>query len=154
LLRSGALAAIALAVPPVLSAVTMRGAAVPAFARVIGPGANRERDALALAAGVLLIATMLLALQSALGLVFDPRYRDFPFAALTVSVVPFVMHRLTVKRAAGARAAAECAGAVLLALSVPYIAINENFNNWQSLWLCAAFAALAVILVRARGGQS
>jgi hypothetical protein len=132
----------------------LRGAAVPAFARVIGPGANRESDPLALAAGALLIATMLLALQSALGLVFDPRYRDFPFAALTVSVVPFVMHHLTVKRANGARAAAECAGAALLALSVPYIAINENFNSWQSLWLCAAFAALAVILARARVAQS
>ncbi len=107
----------------------LRGAAVPAFARVIGPGANRESDPLALAAGALLIATMLLALQSALGLVFDPRYRDFPFAPLTVSVVPFVMHHLTVKRASGARAAAECAGAALLALSVPYIAINENVQQ-------------------------
>src|SRR5579862_298635 len=154
LLRSGALAAVALAVPPVLSAAMMRGAPVPAFARVIGPSASRESDPLTLAAGALLIATMLLALQSTLGLVFDPRYRDFPFAALTVSVVPFVMHHLTVKRASGARAAAECAGAALLALSVPYIAINENFNNWQSLWLCAAFAALAVILARARAAQS
>jgi glucan 1,3-beta-glucosidase len=154
LLRSGALAAIALAVPLVLSAAMVRGAAVPTFARVIGPRASRESDPLALAAGLLLITTMLLALQSALGLVFDPRYRDFPFAPLTVSVVPFVMHHLTVRRATGARAAAECAGAALLALSVPYIAINENFNNWQSLWFCAALATLAVILARARGGQS
>ena len=92
LLRSVALAAIALSVPPLVSAATMRGTAVPPFARVIGPRAKRASDPLALAAGALLIATMLLALQSALGLVFDPRYRDFPFAPLTAAVVPFVTH--------------------------------------------------------------
>ena len=153
-LRSLALAGMALLTPPILSAATMRRMAMPAFWRVIGPAASRARDPLALAAGALLIATMLLALQSALGLVFDPRYRDFPFAPLTAAVVPLLAHHLTARREAGARAMAELSGAALLALSVPYIAINETFANWQSLWLCAAFAALAFILARARGGQS
>jgi hypothetical protein len=45
---------------------------------------------------------------------------------------------------------AETAGAGVLALSVPYIVFDEGFANWQSLWLCAALAALAVSLVRAR----
>jgi exo-beta-1,3-glucanase (GH17 family) len=152
--RSLALAAIALLTPPVVSAAMTRGVAVPPFWRVIGPKAGRVADPLALAAGILLIATMLLALQSALGLVFDPRYRDFPFAPLTAAVVPFVTHHMIVKRGAGARAAAEIGGAVLLALSVPYIAINESFANWQSLWLCVVFTALAIILARARDGQS
>ena len=140
LMRSVALAAIALLTPPVVSAATMRGVAMPPFWRVIGPRAGRVADPLTLAAGILLIATMLLALQSALGLVFDPRYRDFPFAPLTAAVVPFVTHHVMVKRGAGAHAASEIGGAVLLALSVPYIAINEGFANWQSLWLCAVFA--------------
>ena len=153
-MRAFALTAIALLTPPLLSAAAMRGVAVPPFWRVIGPKTERTADPLALVCGVLLIATLLLALQSALGLVFDPRYRDFPFAPLTAAVVPFVMHRVTVKRAAGQRAAAELAGAVLLALSAPYIAINESFANWQSLWLCAVFAALAVILAQARDGRS
>lgn len=154
LVRSIALAVIALLVPPVVSAAMMRGIAVPAFFRVIGPRAERAKDPLAIASGALLIATMLLGLQSALGLVFDPRYRDFPFAPLTAAVVPFVAQHLMVKRGGGARAAAETAAAILLALSVPYIAVNEAFNNWQSLWLCADFAALAVILARARDGRS
>jgi len=46
------------------------------------------------------------------------------------------------------------AGAGILALSVPYIVLNESFANWQSLWLCATLAAFAFTLVRVRGAQS
>ena len=153
-IRSLALVGVALLAPPVLSAATVRGSAVPAFWQVIGPATTRVRDPLAFATGVLLIATMLLALQSALGLVFDARYRDFPFAPLTAAVMPLLTHHLMVKQGGGARAMAELSGAALFLLAVPYIAINETFANWQSLWLCAAFAALAFILARARDGQS
>jgi exo-beta-1,3-glucanase (GH17 family) len=147
-----ALAAVALLVPPIASAATMHGVNLPPFWRAIGPA--RIADPLALAAGLSLIAVTLLAIQSALELVFDPRYRDFPFAPLTAAVVPLLLQRLTFRRAAGMRAAAELAGAVLLALSIGYIAFNEGFANWQSLWLCAAFLSLAVTLALARDGQS
>jgi len=50
----------------------------PAFNAKVGVGAT-------------LVATMLLAFVVALGLVFDPRYRDFPFAPLTAAVVPFLV---------------------------------------------------------------
>jgi hypothetical protein len=46
------------------------------------------------------------------------------------------------------------AGAVLLVLSVVYIVPNETLANWQSLWLCAAFAALALTLFRVRDARS
>jgi len=153
-LQSTALAVIACAAPPVLSAAAMRGLAVPPFWRLIGPRAKRTRDALGIAAGTVLIAAMLLAVQSALGLMFDPRYRDFPFAPLTAAVVPFLTHKFVVRVAPGPRLAAETAAAVILAPSIPYVAINEGFFNWQSLWLCAAFAGLAFILARARDAQS
>ena len=42
--------------------------------------------------GALLIASRCSRCVAALGLVFDPRYRDFPFAPLTAAVVPFFMH--------------------------------------------------------------
>jgi hypothetical protein len=42
----------------------------------------------------------------------------------------------------------------VLALCVPYIVFNESFANWQSLWLCAALAALAFSLARVRDAQS
>ena len=97
------------------------------------------------------MATLVLSLQVALGLVFDPRYKDFPFAPLTAAIVPLAVHGLAMARAAGRRGAAETAAAVLLAVSVIYIVPNEGLANWQSLWLCAAFAALALTLFRVRG---
>ena len=48
-----------------------------------------------------MIATLLLAIVTALGLVFDPRYRDFPFAPLTAVAVPFLTHSLVMPRPAG-----------------------------------------------------
>ena len=134
-----------------LSAALMRGMPIPRFSQILGPAAERIRDPLALASGVDPdCCRCCWRSMSALGLVFDPRYRDFPFAPLTAAAVPFAVHSLCLPRAAGTRGAAELAGAGLLALSVPYIALNEGLANWQSLWFCAAFAALAFSLARVR----
>ena len=158
-LQSLAFVAVALLAPPCLSAAVMRGTPLPRFSRLIGPAAERVRDPLARLAGALMIATMLLAILVALGLVFDPRYRDFPFAPLTAAVVPFVMHSVTMPRPLGRQILsrfgfAEWFAAGILALSVPYIALSEGFANWQSLWLCAALAAFAFSLARVRDAQS
>ena len=64
------------------------------------------------------------------------------------------MHSVTMPRPRGRHGAAELAAAGVLALSVPYIVLNESFANWQSLWLCAALAALAFSLARVRDAQS
>ena len=153
-LRSLAFVAVAALVPPSLSAAAMRGTQLARFSRLLGPAAERIRDPLARLTGALMMATMLLAILTALGLVLDPRYRDFPFAPLTAAVVPFVMHIVTMPRPRGRHGAAELAGAAILALSVPYIVLNESFANWQSLWLCGALAALAFSLARVRDAQS
>ena len=148
-LQSLAFVGVALLTPPVLSAAALRGTPLPRFSRLLGPAAERIRDPLAWLTGALLIAVTLLAILSALGLVFDPRYRDFPFAPLTAAVVPFLMHSVTMPRPLGRQGltrfgAAEWAAAGVLALSVPYIALNEGFANWQSLWLCATFCGARV----------
>jgi exo-beta-1,3-glucanase (GH17 family) len=153
-LRSLAFVAVALLVPPSVSAATMRGVALPRFSRLLGPVSERIGDPLARLVGALMIATALLAILAALGLVFDPRYRDFPFAPLTAAAVPFITHSLFMPRPGGGRGASEWAAAGILALAVPYIALNESFANWQSLWLCAALAALAFSLVRVRDARS
>lgn len=153
-LRSLALGAAALLSAPLVSAAIMRDVAIPRFSRLLGPTAQRIRDPLAIAVGAVLIATMLLAVLTALGLVFDPRYKDFPFAPLTAAAVPFLTHTLVMPPSRGRRGAAEVLAGVLLALSVPYIALNEGFANWQSLWLCATLLALAVSLVQVRDAQS
>jgi glucan 1,3-beta-glucosidase len=148
-LRSLALVAIAAVSPVVASAALARGTPIPRFSRVLGPIDARKTDAVALIAGIVLMAAMLLAIQIALGLVFDPRYKDFPFAPLTAAVVPLAVLALrTIGE--GTRGAAEIAGAGVLLLSIIYIVPNEGFANWQSLWLCAVFTALAFTLLRVR----
>jgi glucan 1,3-beta-glucosidase len=148
--RSLALGAAGIVAPIVLSVAIMCGTPVPAFSRTFGPKEHRIQNLLALCAGAILALTMSLAFVIMLGLVFDPRYRDFPFAPLTAAIVPFLMHSVTVRRPSGVRPAAETAGAAVLALSVFYVVLNEGFTNWQSLWVCAVVGLLAFSLARVR----
>jgi hypothetical protein len=152
--RGLALALVALLAPVVLSVAIMRKTLVPGFAQLLGPKEHRVSEPLARASGALLIAVMMLAFVIAFGLVFDPRYRDFPFAPLTAAVLPFVVHGFLVGRAKGPRGVAEMSATGVLAFSVVYIVFNETFANWQSLWVCAVLAALAFTLAQARAAQN
>ena len=132
----------------------MRAASIPDFAGVLTRNAAKFDCRLTPALGLLLVALTLAAIQVALGLVFDPRYKDFPYAPLTAAIIPFFVLSFFSQRAGGPRSVAETAAAGTLVLSLIYIAFNEGFENWQSLWLCALFAALAFTLSRARAAQS
>ena len=118
-----------------------------------GPKDGRVRDGLARALGWLLLVLCVLAVQSALALAFDPRYRDFPFAPLTCAAVPFLLIALLAPRSAGIRPIAEKVAALVLVCAAVAIAINEGFANWQAVWCCAALAATAFSLARARLAQ-
>lgn len=152
-LRSGTLATLAVLGPILVAAALSRGITLPAFARTLGPADRAVRLCLRFALGLTFIVLTVIAIQVALGLVFDPRYRDFPFAALTSATVPFVVLSVIGAREGGARGSAETIAGVLLAGSAIYIAFNESFSNWQSLWLCAAVAMLAFTLYRSRDAQ-
>jgi exo-beta-1,3-glucanase (GH17 family) len=148
-LRSIVFAVTAAIAPAASAAAIAAGRTQPAFAALIG-GRRGTRDALAVILGGSLIALTLLSLETALVLVFDPRYRDLPFAPQSAGVIAFLALALSTPRAAGKRAAAETLAAAVLALCAVYIAINETVANWQALWLCAGLVGLAVILSRAR----
>ena len=90
------------------------------------------------------------ALQSALGLVFEPRYRDLPFAPVLGASIPLLMVTTLRERPRGPRALAQSFAAGTLVLAAIYVAFNESFAKWQALWLCAGFAVLAVTLLRVR----
>ena len=152
-LRSGVLFALAIACPLVGSAAIMRAASIPDFASVLTRNAGKFDCRLTPAIGLLFVALTLVAILVALGLVFDPRYKDFPYAPLTAAVVPFFVLSFFAQRAGGPRSLAETVAAGTLVLSLIYIAFNEGFENWQSLWLCTLFAALAFTLSRARTGR-
>src|SRR5262249_26855497 len=133
-----------------------RSTAAPVFARLLGRAAERPSDPLAALLGVLRVALTVLAVHRAFGLVFDPRYRDFPYAQLTMAVVPCLGLSLLTPpaKALRPREAAESLAAVALALSAVFIALNEGFANWQAVWTALALVALAVTLWRARDAQN
>ncbi len=149
-LRSLAFAATAAAAPIVCAAACAAGRAIPDFSSLLGRTGER-RDGLDWALGGTLVALMLVSVEAALGLVFDPRYRDMPFAPLTAAAVPFLVLLASTPRAAGPRAMAETVAAAVLAAAAGYIVFNESFANWQSVWFCAGLIGLAFILARARG---
>jgi exo-beta-1,3-glucanase (GH17 family) len=152
-LRSLAFAAVAAVAPVVCAIACAGGRAVPAFSALLGRGHERP-DRLDWALGGTLIALMLVSVEAALGLVFDPRYRDIAFAPLTAAALPFLVVLVLSARPAGPRAVAETAAAVVLALSSGYILFNEGFANWQSVWFCAGLFGLAFILAQARDAPS
>ena len=152
-LRSLAFALAAALSAPALSVALMRGMPIPRFSRLLGPTLQRLRAPLAISMGAVLMLLTVLAVVTSLGLVFDPRYKDFPFAPMTAAAVPFLLHTLALP-AQGRRGAAELAAAALLALSASYIVLDETFANWQSQWLCATLLALAFILAQVRDAQS
>ncbi len=152
-LRSLAFAVTAAAAPIACAAACAAGQGAPPFAAVLsragGVHGGLSRG-LTLILGLILIALTVLSVQAALGLVFDPRYRDIPFAPQSGAAIPFLVLLLSTPRRSGTRAMAETVAAAVLALSAGYIAFNETFANWQAVWLCAGFIGLAVILLRAR----
>jgi hypothetical protein len=152
--RSLALTAVAIGAPVLLSVAIMCSTPMLAFFRIFGPKEYRMQNPLAQSVGVILAITMLLAFVVALGLVFDPRYRDFPFAPLTAAALPFLVMSTAGRTLEGQRGLAETVMAAALAGSAVYVAINEGFANWQSLWLCVVFLAIALTLFRARDVQS
>ena len=88
-LQWGALLAAGIASPLLCANALMSGRPLPTFLELLGPREYRTGRCLTMLLGLVLIVTTLIAAETALGFTFDPRYRDFPFASLTMAVVPF-----------------------------------------------------------------
>jgi exo-beta-1,3-glucanase (GH17 family) len=152
-LQWGALLAAAIAAPMLCANALMSGRSLPTFLELLGPREARTGSVPEMLLGVTLVVTTLIGAETALGFVFDPRYKDFPFAALTMAVVPFSTLMLLNRRQAGVRPIAEAVFAGLFATAALYTGFNEGPENWQSLWTCAVYFLLAVTLWQARGVQ-
>ncbi len=153
--RSLALLAVALVAPIAATAALLRGSPVPAFAQVLGRAAERPPSLLGLVLGTGLILLTILAIGTALGLVFDPRYKDFPFVPLSAAAIPYlVLTVFTRWPQRGAATRAEFVAAILLAFSAIYIVINEGVANWQAVWLGGVLFILAVVLAPLRAARS
>jgi hypothetical protein len=136
---------------PLLSAnALMSGHALPAFLEVLGPPKVRTQLFVTNLLGITLIVTTLIATQTALSLVFDARWRDFPFAALTMAVVPFWTLAFLNGPKSGTRPLAEAVFTGLFALAAVYIILNEGAENWQAMWTGAVYFLLGSALWQAR----
>jgi len=152
-LQWGALLAAGVLAPLLSASALMSGRSLPTFLDLLGPRAGRTGSRRMILLGLTLIVATVIAAETALGFVFDPRYRDFPFAALTMAVVPCWLLMVFNRPHTGGRPIAEAAFAGLLTLSALYIGFNEGPANWQSLWTCLIYLMLAATLWRARAAQ-
>ncbi len=151
-LQWGALLAAGIASPMLGANALMSGRSLPALLEVFGPREGRSRSVLTILLGLTLVVTVLIGAETALGFVFDPRYRDFPYASLTMAAVPFAMLALN-RPQDGTRPLAEAVFAGVLTVSAVYMLFNEGRDNWQSLWTGAVYLLLALTLWRARAVQ-
>ena len=144
--EQGVLLAAAVVAPLLCANALMSARPLPAFVELIGAREDRARSLPALVLGGLLIITTLVATETALGLVFDPRGRDFAFASLTMAVMPLWTVALLNRRKSGISQVAEATFACLFVAAALCIALNEGPRNWQSLWTSAAYVLLGAAL--------
>jgi glucan 1,3-beta-glucosidase len=149
-LLSGSLLAAAIASPLLSANALMTGQGLPTFLQLIGPREGRTSSLPAMLLGFALTVTTLIGASTALGLVFDQRWRDFPYAALTMAVVPYAMLALLNRPRSGTRPIAEAMFSVVFGVSALYTIFIEGSQNWQAMWTAAAYFLLGATLWQAR----
>ena len=149
----GSLLAAGVASPLFCAHALMSGRGLPTFLELLGPADYRDRSWIAVILGLILAVTTLVGADTAIGFVFDSRYRDFPFAALTMAVVPLAALTLLNRPKEGARPIAEAVFAGLLAIAALHTGFAEGSDNWQALWTSVVYFLLAATLWQARAAQ-
>jgi exo-beta-1,3-glucanase (GH17 family) len=146
----GSLLAAGTASPVLCATALMSGRSLPTFLELIGPREGRTNSVATLLLGLALTVTTLMAAETALGFLFDPRWRDFPFAGLSMAAVPFLTLTLLNRPKSGTRPVAETIFVALFAATALYATFNEGADNWQALWTAAAYLLLGATLWQAR----
>jgi glucan 1,3-beta-glucosidase len=152
-LRDLALIGLAAVVPAVASFALASRTRLPSISLGVNPALWRRAGRTSVLLALLLIATVIAATHVALGLVFDPRYKDFLFASLTGPVAALALLAFASNGRPAHRAgddAAEIAVGSLLALCALFIIYNEGVANWQALWLAGLLLVLSLTVLRAR----
>jgi hypothetical protein len=148
-LLRGVLLVAAMAAPLECSHALMSGRALPTFLGLLSPREGKRLSRSTTILGFTLIITTVIATEIAMGLIFDPRWRDFPFADLTMVVVSFsTLMQLNGPKAAK-RPVAEAVFAGLFAVAALFILFDEGLHNWQSLWISAIYGLFGATLWQA-----
>ena len=149
-LRGVAMLVLALVVPMATSYAVARGDRLAGLARALDPSCWRGSNLVEVVVAALLAATLVAAIHVALGLVFDPRYKDFPFAALLGPVTALAILALADNPGPPRPGGAEIAAAALLTGSAVFVTLNEGIANWQALVFAALLLLLALTALRAK----
>jgi exo-beta-1,3-glucanase (GH17 family) len=148
--RAVAMLVLALVVPMAASYAVARGGRLPGFAAALDPSRWRSQGLVEVILAALFAATVVAAIHVALGLVFDPRYKDFPLASLTGPVAALAIIAFAGARTLPQPGGAEVLGAVVLTGSALFIIANEGIANWQALWFASLLVVLSLTALRAR----
>jgi glucan 1,3-beta-glucosidase len=149
-LRSAGMIVLSLLVPMLAAGAVARSAPLGSLAVALNPPLRRQVDVWSLLLAILFAATIVATIHVALGLVFDPRYKDFQLALLTgpvvaLAIVTWAKAPAPVRREPGM---AELAAAGLLTFSALFVMFNEGIANWQALWFGALLVLLALTALR------
>ena len=153
-LRWGALLAAATAAPLLGADSLISGRSLPAFVELMGPREGRTQSFPELVFGIVLTVIVLIATGAALGSVFDPRWQDLPFAAVTMAAVPLAILSWLNRPKMGSRPIAEMVFAAVFLGASLYIVFIEGTKNWQAMWTAGAYILLASSLWSVRSKEA
>jgi len=148
--RSVLLFVLALVVPIAASYALARGQGLAGFGEVLDQSRWRRSNTIGVILAALFVATMVAAIHVALGLVFDPRYKDFPLASLTGPAIALFTLAFANARTPPNPGQAEIVAAAVLGGSAVFVMANEGSANWQAVWFALLLVLLALTAIRAR----
>jgi glucan 1,3-beta-glucosidase len=153
-LRWGSLLATTAVTPLLCAHAQMSGRTIPAFLEMMGPRESRTQAFPTFVLGLVLIVIVVIAAGTALGSVFEPRWQDLPFAAVTMAAVPLVALSWLNRSKEGHRPIAETVFAGTFGFSAAYIVFIEGLQNWQALWTSAAYILLGLAIFGIRSKEA
>jgi exo-beta-1,3-glucanase (GH17 family) len=148
-LRSAGMIILSLIVPIIAAGAVARNAPLESLAIALNAPLRRHADVCSLALAILFAATLVAAIHVALGLVFDPRYKDFQLALLSGPVAALAIVAWLNGRGRSGTGVAERVAAGLLTGSALFVVFNEGAANWEALWFGGLLLVLALSALRA-----
>ena len=153
-LRSAGMIVLSLLVPMAAAGAVARSAPLGSLAVALNAPLRQGLSDWSLLLAILFAATLVAAIHVALGLVFDPRYKDFQLALLSGPVVALAVVALVKEPATPLPGIAEWVAAGVLVGSALFVVFNEGIANWQALWFGGLLLVLALTAYRATPARS
>jgi glucan 1,3-beta-glucosidase len=153
-LRSAGMIVLSLLVPMIAAGAVARSAPLGSLAVALNAKLRHGLSAWSILLAILFAATLVAAIHVALGLVFDPRYKDFQLALLSGPVVALAVVALVKEPACPLPGVAEWVAAAVLIGSGSFVIFNEGIANWQALWFGGLLLVLAFTAYRATPARS